>query len=101
MSRFIWGIILFFFGFAAMDASVLLGLILMVLGCRDVLKWDYDPVGNWKSGNGYTIAVPFFNKTDMQEVQQVIEDALSTDVDKTDQSLYQHRLNPNDMDNVE
>ncbi len=101
MSRFIWGIILFFFGFAAMDASVLLGLILMVLGVGMFLNGIMTQLEIEKSGNGYTIAVPFFNKTDMQEVQQVIEDALSTDVDKTDQSLYQHRLNPNDMDNVE
>lgn len=101
MSRFLWGILLAVIGIAFIQDSPLVGLILLALGILIFLCGILTQVEIERSGTAYSFEVPFFNKADMQEVQHVIEEALSTDADKTDQSLYHHRLNEQSMDDVQ
>lgn len=101
VSRFIWGAIIAIAGIALLGSSFLVGLILAVIGVIMILNGILTTLSIEKSGTAYRLTVPFFNKADIISVQQVIEQALMTDADKTDQSLYNKRLNESDMSDVQ
>lgn len=101
ISRFIWGILFILAGLASFVSSPLMGFITLLIGVALFLNGILTQFVIEKGGSGYLISVPFFNKADMMEVQSVIEQALNTDADKTDQSLYHHRLDSDDMDDVQ
>ncbi|SYW09721.1 hypothetical protein [Oenococcus oeni] len=101
VKNFIWGIIIALIGFALFDSSTFFGLIAVLIGVGLFLNGIMTQLDIEKGGSSYIINVPFYNKNDVSEIQQAIEQALSADVDKTDQSLYHKRLNNDDIDNVQ
>lgn len=100
LSRFLMGIILVIIGLVMFKSQFLVGLILVVLGAFVFMNGILTYLTIEHGGNPYNLFVPFFNKQDILDVKQAIDEALNTDTDKTDQSLYNHRLNSNDMDNI-
>lgn len=100
-SRFLIGIILIISGFSLMSNDFLLGLIAAVFGVIECLNGIETTLRIEKGGSGYLINVPFFDKSTMINVQEVIEEALNTDADKGDMSLYHHRIKAEELDEVE
>ncbi|MCI1893329.1 MAG: hypothetical protein LKJ29_00525 [Lactobacillus sp.] len=100
-SRFFWGAILAILGIFTLPSSPLLGIILAVIGVVMFANGILTKLFIEKSGTAYALSVPFFNKADIIAVQQVIEQALEANADKTDNSLYMKRLNEEDMSDVQ
>lgn len=98
---FIFGIIIAFIGLAMFGSSALFGVILLLIGVGIFLNGIMTKLSIEKAGSAYEIQVPFYDKQSALDIQKAIEEALSTDIDKTDQSLYNKRLSEDDMDNVQ
>lgn len=98
--RFLLGGFLALAGLFMLGSNPLMGLILAVVGVGIFLNGMLTQLSIEKAGSAYIISVPFFNKEDVIAVSKVINEALATDIDKTDQSLYQHRLADDNLDNV-
>lgn len=90
---FIFGVIIATTGLGMFNSDTAIGVIIFLNGIMTKLSIE-------KGGTAYEISVPFYNKQNMIEIQQAIEEALTTDIDKTDQSLYHHRLAEDDIDEV-
>lgn len=76
------------FGFSAMANSFLTGLIVFVFGVCIVLSSVQTTLRIEKSGTPYEIQVPFFEKSKMQVLNGLIQNALAADTDKTDLNLF-------------
>ncbi|WP_125703017.1 hypothetical protein [Lacticaseibacillus daqingensis] len=99
--RFIWGFLIALFGLMTISNSPFVGLLFAALGVITFLNGIMTTLSIEKSGNTYVLNVPFFNKTDIMQVQDVIEQALNTAQDKTDQSLYHKRLAEDEMSEID
>ncbi|GAA2986516.1 hypothetical protein [Lentilactobacillus parakefiri] len=95
IGRFILGIVLILLGISIMSNSAFMGLIILIIGMGTFLNGIMTQLAIEKGGSTFTINVPFFNKSDMIDAQQAIEEALATDADKTDLNLYSHQNNNN------
>ncbi|MFM9745163.1 hypothetical protein ACKI2C_47240, partial [Streptomyces brasiliscabiei] len=100
VKRFILGIIVALIGLSVLDSSALMGLIILLIGVATFLNGILTEIEIEKSGSSFVLYVPFFNKADIISIQQGIEQALSNDIDKTDMSLYNHRLEDDDIDDI-
>lgn len=98
---FIVGIIVALIGLAMINSSALFGFLAFIIGVGIFLNGIMTKLSIEKAGSAYEISVPFYDKQSLVYIQQAIEEAISTDIDKTDQSLYHHRLAEDDMDDVQ
>ncbi|MEC5317198.1 hypothetical protein NGF69_16670 [Enterococcus casseliflavus] len=64
---------------------LLIGIAIFSSGIKTVLCIQ-------RSGSDYLISVPFFEKEKLYGIQDKINQALATDVDKTDLSLYHNKI---------
>lgn len=101
IKRFILGAILAIIGFNLFAYGAFIALIVMLIGAGIFLNGVLTKLSIEKSGSDYVIEVPFYDKTNIVAAQKAIEQALITDTDKTDQSLYHHRLADDDLDDVQ
>lgn len=99
--RLLIGIFLVICGFSLFGTSFFAGLIVAALGVFVFLNGLQTYLTIEHGGNPYVLFVPFFNKQDIMDVKQAIDEAINNDADKTDNSLYQHRLDSNEMDNIQ
>lgn len=76
------------FGFSTMANSFLTGLIVFAFGVCIVLSSVQTTLRIEKSGTPYEIQVPFFEKSKMQVLNGLIQNALAADTDKTDLNLF-------------
>ncbi|WP_278966113.1 hypothetical protein [Lactobacillus apis] len=79
------------------NSSALFGFLAFIIGVGIFLNGIMTKLSIEKAGSAYEISVPFYDKQSLVYIQQ----AISTDIDKTDQSLYHHRLAEDDMDDVQ
>lgn len=79
------------------NSSALFGFLAFIIGVGIFLNGIMTKLSIEKAGSAYEISVPFYYKQSLVYIQQ----AISTDIDKTDQSLYHHRLAEDDMDDVQ
>lgn len=79
------------------NSSALFGFLAFIIGVGIFLNGIMTKLSIEKAGSAYEISVPFYDKQSLVYIQQ----AISTDIDKTDQSLYHHRLTEDDMDDVQ
>lgn len=101
IKRFIIGIIIGFIGLGLLGSSAFWGFIVLLLGVFIFLNGIYTVLAIEKGGSNYIIQVPFYDKQKMIAAQNAIEQALTTDSDKTDYSLYNNRLRKDDLDDVQ
>ena len=97
---FIFGVIIAMTGLGTFNSDTAIGVIILLIGIRIFLNGIMTKLSIEKVGTAYEISVPFYNKQNMIEIKQAIEEALATDIDKTDQSLYYYRLAEDDKDEV-
>lgn len=83
------------------NSSALFGFLAFIIGVGIFLNGIMTKLSIEKAGSACEISVPFYDKQSLVYIQQAIEEAISTDIDKTDQSLYHHRLAEDDMDDVQ
>ena len=88
VGRFVLGVFLAIIGLVFIQLSFLTGLILILIGAGIFLNGILTRLDIEKSGNTYEVSVPFFDRTAIQEVQSVIEQALNSSIDKTDLNLH-------------
>lgn len=79
------------------NSSALFGFLAFIIGVGIFLNGIMTKLSIEKAGSAYEISVPFYDKQSLVYIQQ----AISTNIDKTDQSLYHHRLAEDDMDDVQ
>ncbi len=79
------------------NSSALFGFLAFIIGVGIFLNGIMTKLSIEKAGSACEISVPFYDKQSLVYIQQ----AISTDIDKTDQSLYHHRLAEDDMDDVQ
>lgn len=97
---FIFGVIIATTGLGMFNSDTAIGVIILLIGIGIFLNGIMTKLSIEKGGTAYEISVPFYNKQNMIEIKQAIEEALATDIDKTDQSLYYYRLAEDDKDEV-
>ena len=97
---FIFGVIIAMTGLGTFNSDTAIGVIILLIGIGIFLNGIMTKLSIEKGGTAYEISVPFYNKQNMIEIKQAIEEALATDIDKTDQSLYYYRLAEDDKDEV-
>lgn len=85
---FIIGLIIALGGLASIRDSFFAALVLLILGMALALSGIQTVLTIEKSGSNMQISVPFFNKTDLIEISQTIDHALSEDIDKTDLNMF-------------
>lgn len=84
----LFGFVLVFFGFPSLFYFSITNLIPFVLGIIIILSSVQTTLKIEKSGTPYEIHVPFFEKTKLQLVNALIQNALANDIDKTNLNLF-------------
>ncbi|PFJ59988.1 hypothetical protein COJ02_06850 [Bacillus thuringiensis] len=84
----ILGILIFLFGLGTLSDSFIGGLILLLLGIGIAGSGIQTILRIEKAGTPYYISVPFFEKEKMQLLNDIIQNALADDTDKTDLNLF-------------
>ncbi len=82
------GIVLIFIGLAMFSDSFILGLIVLLFGINYFFSGIKTRLIIEKGGTPYIISVPFFEKSKIIEVNNIIHQALADDTDKTDLNLF-------------
>ncbi|MGD7007297.1 hypothetical protein [Metabacillus sp. 84] len=82
------GILLFFIGLGSLGNEFLAGLLFLVFGVGIAGSGIQTILTVEKSGTPYFINVPFFEKQKMQELNDLIHNALADDTDKTDLNMF-------------
>ncbi|MGD6816347.1 hypothetical protein ACQCVE_04620 [Metabacillus sp. 113a] len=82
------GILLFFIGLGSLGNEFLVGLLFLVFGVGIAGSGIQTILTVEKSGTPYFINVPFFEKQKMQELNDLIHNALADDTDKTDLNMF-------------
>ncbi|QIH77568.1 hypothetical protein LAU42_02240 [Macrococcus armenti] len=85
------GIIFMFIGLSQISNSFMSFLIFGLIGVGLFGSGILTTLAIQRAGNDYIIAVPFFEKAKLLEAQDMIEEALAHDADKTDLNLYMNR----------
>lgn len=87
----IFGVIIAICGFSMLASSALMALIVMIIGIGLFSNGITTQLSVEMSGNSYQLSVPFINKSDLQLVNSVINQANETEENKGDMSLYWDR----------
>lgn len=82
------GIILIFSALGAIGDSFIQGLILLLLGVGIFGNGIITILIIQRAGNDFYISVPFFDKGKLLKAQDLIEEGLSLDTDKTDLNQF-------------
>lgn len=82
------GIILIFISLSMLGDSFLAGLIFLLIGVGVLGSGMLTVLIIQRAGNDFYVSVPFFDKAKMLQIQDMIEEALAHDADKTDMNLF-------------
>lgn len=86
------GLVIFMIGVSMILVSFVAGIIYLLLGVAIFSSGIKTTLCIQKSGSDYYISVPFFEKEKLYDIQDKINQALASDADKTDLSLYHNRI---------
>lgn len=89
----ILGLLWIFIGIGSLGESFFAGLIVLLFGVFTVFAGTQTKLIIEKGGSPYIISVPFFQKSKLIEINNVINQALADDTDKTDLNLYFDKKN--------
>jgi hypothetical protein len=88
IKRIIFGLFIVFFGISGLAENALTGLILMIIGAGIFGNGILTVLVIQRAGADFLISVPFYEKSKLLKAQDMLEEALKLDTDKTDLNQF-------------